>query len=138
MIQFQRKRDWRAALATLIEERRRVPFSDANNCALFLADCIEAISGVDLAKAYRGRFTTIEEGVALLKAAGFDGLPGFLAEHFAEVHPAMAQAGDIMLFPSEIAEWAGGIVNGERVTVLTPQGLGTVSRMAAVRAFRVP
>jgi len=138
MSALKRVRDWRARLSALIEARRRTPFSEQNNCALFLADAVAAMTGVDLAKTYRGQFSTLAEGIALLRRAGYFDLCAFLAEHLDEIHPSQASAGDLMAFPSQMSGWAGGIVNGERVTVMTEAGLGTVARTAAMRAFRIP
>lgn len=138
MSEIKKVRDWRARLSNVIEERRRIPFSEENNCGLFLADCIAAMTGIDLAASLRGKFKNRAEALVLLRQAGYADLPAFLAGHLVEIHPSFARAGDVMAFPSDETGWAGGIVNGERVTVLSPNGLGTVSRDQAMRAFRIP
>lgn len=138
MIVVKRRKDWRAQLSAVIEDRRRVPFSDKNNCGLFLADCVDAMTGVDFALPFRGKYETVAEGILLLRKAGHSDLCAFLAAYLEEVHPSLARAGDVAAFPSEPTGWAGGIVNGERITVMTEKGLGTVSRDDAMRAFRVP
>lgn len=130
-----RRTDWRSQLATFVEQRRR---ADAGDCGLFVADGIMAMTGVDLAARYRGRYATIAEGVELLRADGYADLCAFAAAHLIEVHPSQARAGDVMAFPSVETGWALGLVNGERVTVPRGNGLGTVSREGATRAFRVP
>lgn len=135
---LKRVRDWRSRLSDVIEERRRVPFSEENNCALFLADCVAAMTGVDLAADYRGKFKSLAEAIILLRKSGYHDLCAFLEKHLDEIPPAMARAGDVMAFPTEQTGWAGGIVNGERVTVMGEAGLGTVSRDLAARAFRIP
>lgn len=138
MTALRRVRDWRARLSDLIEDRRRIPYSEENNCGLFLADCIQAMTGVDLAAEFRGKFRSVAEAIILLRKAGYPDLCVFAAAHLDEIPPAMARAGDIMAFPSEQSGWAGGVVNGERVTVMGEAGLGTVSRIDAARAFRIP
>jgi hypothetical protein len=135
---LKRVRDWRVRLSDAIEARRRIPFSEENNCGVFLFDCIAAMTGVDIFKPYRGQYKTIVEGIALLRRAGYADLCAFLAEHLEEIHPSQARSGDLMAFPSERTGWSGGVVNGERVTVLALEGLATVSRDIAARAFRVP
>lgn len=134
---MKRVKDWRDRLAKLIEARRRTPFSEQYNCAMFLADCVMEMTGEDLAAPYRDRFSTLAEGIALLQADGYADLCDFMKTNLEEIHPMMARAGDVMVFTSDLTGWAGGIVNGERVTVLTPRGLGNVSRDDAMRAFRV-
>ncbi len=135
---LKRVRDWRARLSDTIEARRRIPFSEENNCGLFLADCVEAMTGVDLAANYRGQFRSLAEAIILLRKDGYADLCVFLEKHFDEIPPALARAGDVMAFPTEQTGWAGGIVNGERVTVMSEAGLATVSRELATRAFRIP
>ena len=131
-----RARDWRARLSSLIEQRRRVPYTEEANCALFMADAVLAMTGEDLAAPFRGKFKTIAEGDALLKASGFADLPSYLAAQFEEINPVFARVGDVMLFAVDQG-WAGGIVNGERVTLLGLKGLGTMPRGQGKRAFRV-
>lgn len=138
MTDLKRVSDWRTRLSSVVEERRRIPFSEENNCGLFLADCIAAMTGVDLAADYRGKFKSLAEGIILLRKAGYPDLCAFLAKHLDEIPPALARAGDVMAFPTQQTGWAGGIVNGERVTVMSEAGLATVSRDLAARAFRIP
>lgn len=129
-----RVRDWRKRLSDTIEARRRMPFSDQNNCAEFVAQALTAMGGPDILASVRGKYRTIPEGLVLLRQQGHDGLCGLLASFFAEIPPALATAGDIAC----VADDAIGIVNGERVTVMSEQGLGTVARTDMKRAFRVP
>jgi hypothetical protein len=132
---MKRRPDWRSRLATATEAHRRGADGD---CGLKVADAILAMTGVDLAAPYRGRYATIAEGIALLAADGFADLCAFAAAHLPEIHPVLARAGDVVAFPSPETGWALGIVNGERVTVWRGDGLGTVPRESATRAFRVP
>lgn len=137
MTQLMRVRDWRGKLAAAIEARRRVPFSDEANCALFMADAVRAMTGVDLAASFRGQFKTIAEGEALLQQAGYADLAAYLAAHLIEIAPPFARAGDLMLIWLDGLGWAGGVVNGETVTVVGLKGLASVSRLDGKRAFKV-
>lgn len=133
-----RRVDWRRRLNALLEDRRHAPATATNNCGFFAADAIEAMTGVDLAMPFRGQsYETLAEAVAALQSQGFVDICAFAAAHLKECHPSRARTGDLMAFPSEQTGWALGIVNGERVTVMTERGLGTVSRMEGQRAFRV-
>lgn len=116
-----------------------MPFSyGQNDCALFVADCLEAVTGVDFAAPYRGLYHTAAAALRVLRDDGYSDLCALVAAHLEEIPPAMARAGDVMAFPAEETDWALGIVNGERVTVLHLNGLGTVARERAERAFRCP
>lgn len=133
---LRRRPDWRARLAAAIEAKRRVPIGGGYHCGIFLADCILAMTDVDLAEGYRGM--DIDAAFAVLRSHGHADLAAFAAARLEEIHPVRARAGDVMLYPAEGTGWAGGIVTGERVTVLRGDMLGTVSRDDATRAFRVP
>lgn len=138
MGKLKRVRDWRSRLNDVVEKRRREPFSDENNCGVFIGDCIYAMTGVDVIKPFRGQYKTLAEAIILLREAGYADGCAFLAEHFDEIPPALARSGDLMAFPSEESGWAGGVVNGEKVTVLSRAGIGNADRTADARAFQIP
>lgn len=130
---------WRTALHEAIEEHRREPFVwGRRDCALFVADCVTAMTGVDVGRGFRGTYRTPLGAKRALKRAGFDDLLSLVVHFFNEIHPIEAAAGDIAAFPGIETEWSLGIVAGERVTVLRVDGLGTVDRMTITRAFRIP
>lgn len=136
---MKRVTDWRARLSAVHEERRRAPHQyGEHDCGLFAADCILAMTGVDLAASFRGRYRDAAGAERLLAAAGYADLCDLAAAYLEEIPPAMARMGDIMAFPGEVAGACLGVVIGERVTVLRPDALGTESRSAAIKAFRVP
>lgn len=138
MIALRRRPDWRPRLAEAIEARRREPFAwGRRDCGLFVADCIAAMTGVDLAGAFRGRYGSAEEARSVIRAAGHRDLAALAAHLLEEIRPVRARAGDVAGIEVE-RSWSLGIVNGERVTVLMPAGLGTVALTDAVKAFRIP
>ena len=50
-----RKPDWRLRFDAFLSQRQSVPFRwGENDCCLFAADCVLAITGVDLAVEFRG------------------------------------------------------------------------------------
>lgn len=59
-----RPEDWERRLLDFVEARRTVPFVwGTNDCALFAADWVAALTGEDPAAWFRGRYTT-EGGAA--------------------------------------------------------------------------
>lgn len=129
--------DWRARLAQTIEAKRRLPIDyGTNDCALFVADCIFAMTGVDLAADIRGRYTSANDAVRLIYELGFEDLADLVASRLPEIDPVFAVNGDVAAIESEPVGWALGIYNGETVTVLTVRGLGVVGRDAVRRAFK--
>jgi hypothetical protein len=131
---------WRKRLDDLIEEIRRRPFDWKNaDCAIaFGARAVEAINGKDLAAPYRGEYKNSNEAFAVMKKAGFKRLDDMVASLLPEIPVSFAQVGDIVTFPKKDRFKATiGVVNGERVFVVTEEGLGTLELTQAKRAFKV-
>ena len=131
-------RDWRARLHKEVERWRRRPYRLGRaDCALFVADCIRAMTGDDPAAAFRGRYGTVEEAKVLLAQAG--NLLAVARSYAQEVPVGQAVFGDIAVLKSEDQfEHLFGLVNGETVLVLHASGgLGAVPRSMMMAAFRV-
>jgi hypothetical protein len=130
--------DWRPRLAAAVEARRRRPYSATENCGLFVADCILAMTGTDLAADFREHlFASLDAALDAVRASGHADVCALAAAHLPEIHPSRARLGDVMAFAAPETGWALGIVTGDRVAVLRSDGLGTVSRDRGARAFRV-
>ena len=130
----RRRHDWRSRLHAVVVSVIHEPGSyGTNDCALFTARCIEAITGEDLSAPFRGTYNTRAGGLAALAAAGFADLGEFAAANFEEIHSSQARNGDLAL----IDDFTCGIFSGERLAVLTPTSYGTVEREKATRAFRI-
>lgn len=131
---------WRAALAAEIERHRRLPFIwGENDCVLFAADCVKAMTGEDPAGEIRGRYRTAIGATRLLRRRG-GSLADLVGFGFDPVHPSRARVGDLALTPSADASFtedALGIVTGAVVTVVAPNGLGAVQLSSAIAAWRV-
>ncbi len=135
---LERRPEWRIALHEVIEAHRRLPFAwGQHDCALFAADCVRAMTGLDLATGFRGSYSTAVGATKTLKRAGFKDLVALVGNYFEEIHPIRAGAGDLAAI--DTAEgWALGVVAGEQVTFLGPEGLGNLDRLMADKAFRIP
>lgn len=129
--------DWRDRLVAYLHSARQRPFEfGQHDCSLFAADCVAAMTGQDMAAKWRGRYATMKGGLRVLRKAGFADHIALAAAHFPEVPPLLAQPGDLAVVPTDDGP-ALGVVQGEAVYVLGPNGLGLVSIMSATRAFRV-
>lgn len=108
MSTLQRREDWPERLAALIDERMREPFKwGANDCALFAADAVLAITGTDLAADWRSQYA--DEAGAVLAAQSLLSTVVTAGEIVAAlrdmahrslgpaVPPLMARRGDIVL-----------------------------------------
>ncbi len=139
---LSRVKGWRARFEAAIDEIKSKPFDwKDNECVVGLcAKVTLAITGVDLAAQYRGTFDSAETAYKVMRRAGFDNLADLVASFLPEYAegPCRAKIGDIVAIPMDSKfKFALGVVNGERVFVLMPDGIGTVDLLDAKRAFMV-
>lgn len=141
MIDLTRLPNWRSRLEAAIDEIKFVPFdwSTQHDCGPGLAGrMVYAVTGEDLTVKYQGRYKTAKGALAVMKREGFDNLADLVASFLPEIHPSQASIGDIVAFEMNSPfGFALGVVNGERVFVLRPEGVGTMDLLAAKRAFKV-
>lgn len=133
----ERHQDWRTNLVQYLSEISRRPFSEGqNDCALFLAGGVAAMTGVDYAATYRGRYTTIRGGLRILRKDGFNDHVELAKHHLKSKPVAFANAGDGAVIVVDEGH-ALGIVQGAAVYVLRPAGLGLVPLTDAILALEV-
>lgn len=130
--------DWQAQLVVYLASIAPRDFEPGqHDCALAFAGAIEAMTGTDLAARFRGRYSSFNGGLKLLKKAGWNSATDYLAAHCPEVsNLAMAHAGDIALLDTPEGV-AFGLYQGEAIYVLRPDHLGLRPRSDAQRAFHV-
>jgi hypothetical protein len=104
-----------------------------HDCALFAAGWVKRATGQDLARGWRSRYRSLKRGQTLLETAGFADHVALAAAQLPEIAPAFAQVGDLAVLEDN----AFGIVAGEMIYCLRPDGLGLVPRLAMRRAFVV-
>ena len=104
-----------------------------HDCALFAAGWVKLVTGRDLARGWRSTYRSLRRGQQLMQDAGFTDHVAFAAAHLPEIAPAFAQVGDLAVLETQ----AFGIVAGEMIYCLRPEGLGLVPRSAMRRAFNV-
>jgi ethanolamine utilization protein EutQ (cupin superfamily) len=138
---MKRLKDWRTRLHEAVEARRRVPFSfeTGADCALFAADCVDAMTGEDMAAGYRGKYRSQAGAIRAIRKAGFDDLASLVGSKLDETSTVRARVGDVAFIPDE-SPFGGalGIVIGEQIAVMHVDGIGSVPRTAMIRAFRIP
>lgn len=141
MTELVRLDDWRERFDAACDRLRREPFDwGRRDCALGLAgELAIALTGVDVAGVYRGAYASEAEALELLRRNGFQTIGDVAGTLLPEYkHPSMARIGDLCVIADD-SDFGGafGVVNGERVFVMTRRGLGTVDRSQIVRAFRI-
>ena len=121
-------------LITYASEAGARPFRPGrHDCALFAAGWVKLMTGRDLARGWRSRYRSLKRGQTLLEEVGFADHVALAAAHLPEIAPAFAQPGDLAVLEDD----AFGIVAGEMIYCLRPDGLGLVPRGQMRRAFAV-
>lgn len=135
---FIRVPGWHSSLTAYLADVARTPFVyGQHDCALFAADAVRVMTGVDLAGTYRGRYSSLSGGMRILRKDGFADHVELVRAHFAAVPTAKAMPGDLACFATVIGR-ALGVVQSAMVYVLMPNGtLGMVPLTDAVEAFSV-
>lgn len=137
---LRRLDDWRARLAAEMDRQRRTPFAwGEHDCALgFATGIVEAITGVDLARGFRGKYRGPKAALGILADHGVETLGDFMAQFLPEIHPAFAQVGDLGVIAADgpIPD-AACMFDASGLVVMTPEGHGRRPRHDALRAFRV-
>lgn len=110
---MQRYPDWPRRLRLAIEERRNLPHAwGSNDCALYAADLVAAMTGVDLGEAFRGRYSDAAGAEAELARRGWADLSG-VADAFLPRRLERPRRGDVVLQPGRFGPFLGIVWNGE-------------------------
>jgi hypothetical protein len=110
--------NWESRLAVFLENVG--PFEwGQNDCCLFSANAVEAMTGVDYAKKYRGYKTKL--GAAKkLKGLGVEGVCN--RELGESIHPKLCKRGDVVLFQNG-QEQSIGVCIGPKFAAIAENGL---------------
>jgi hypothetical protein len=135
-------------LDAFLRSRAATPFAwGTHDCALFAADGIEVMTGVDIAADFRGKYSdeagaleairTVAGGATVADAAAW-----CAAKHGLEEwrHPLCAQRGDLVVYEDEITgRPVSGLVHlsGRHIVAAGPDGLKRVSITEVLRAWHV-
>lgn len=151
---LQRKEYWDTRhLHDFLMQRAEAPFAwGVNDCCLFAADAVMAMTGVDPAAEFRGKYS---DGPSALRAIGDVCAGRSVADAVAHcmqrvrapelANPLFARRGDLVLVEDDLIPASGlgnliaGIVHlsGRHVAVVGENGLKRVSIRAARRAWRI-
>lgn len=129
-------------------DRARTPFIwGQHDCALFAADGVQAITGVDIAADFRGKYSDESSALEAIKtiAGGetvADAAAWCAAKHGLEEwkHPLCAQRGDLVVYRDPATEQiVSGLVhiNGRHIVAAGVNGLMKISISNVLRAWHV-
>lgn len=137
---FCRAPDWEERLAVFLDRKREEPFKwGSNDCALFAADAIKAMTGTDPGEPFRNTYSDRKGAAAALKEDGAGTLLKTTIEWLGQPkHPAFAQRGDIVMKDRNtlgvcvgLHSWFVGEEHGQ-------QGLVSLPTAHATKAFTLP
>jgi hypothetical protein len=144
-----RRSDWQSRLHNFIQANRNKPFQWGSwDCCLWVASAIQAMTDVDIAADWRGKYSSATEAAGVCQQVCGDASVGAMAAHVAGVEqmsetPVLhAQRGDMLLLDNPTAELGEslGLVsfNGYEAWAIATSGLVLVDIAAhAKRAWRV-
>lgn len=103
-----RFKDWEARALAYFSALRDTPYAwGENDCALFAAGFVAAITGQDFAAAWRGTYND-EAGARLVMARlGCDHVEDLPNAYLPALHPALAQRGDIVAIDGPLGVFLG-------------------------------
>lgn len=132
--------DWRARFAAEMDRQRKMAFDwGRHDCVLGLAGgAVRALTGVDLTLDWVGRYRTARGAARAMHHAGFNDLSEALAAHLPQIHPDMADIGDLALVEAEKPlGFALAVFDISGLIVMTPDGHGRQPRENARHAFKI-
>lgn len=130
-----RRQDWPSILEAEIERARERPFSwGRHDCALWTAGVVAAITGVDYAADWRGKYASEFGAIKRLTASGYEGVEALATACLGDsISPLLAQRGDVAMFDNAL-----GICIGSACAFITrEEGLTFVPLGRCVKAWRV-
>jgi hypothetical protein len=103
--------DWEARLHDYLESVADAPFEyGRNDCALFVAGAVNAMTGHDFGAPFRGRYKSAAGAVRALRLYGAGNLPSTLSAALGfPVHPSRAGRGDIVTDGVSAGVCMGGV-----------------------------
>lgn len=127
--------DWQLRFSGFVKTRAAEPFAwGRNDCCLFAADAVLAMTGKDHAADLRG-YTTAHEAQRLIEAHG--GLREIVGRALgAPIPPSFASVGDVVLVENEGRELLA-ICNGTAALAPGKAGMAVLGMNTALAAWRV-
>lgn len=126
--------DWPMRLSAYLKDTRDAPFMwGSNDCVMFAAKGLEAVTGINMYAEYEG-YTDEAGAKEIIDSAG--GIDKLVSKHLGPGHRnyKTAQRGDLCLM--KMPEFTVGIVDdtGQRIAAVTEKGL---MRLPLSKAWRI-
>ncbi len=115
---------WEDALANYIATKRHEPFEYGfNDCCLFAAGAVEAITGEDPMPEFRGMYDSLKTSLIAIRDIGAGTLEATMDSKFPGVEIGQAQRGDLAFLDGSV-----GVVMGGFAYFVSDDGLERINR----------
>lgn len=132
-----RVQGWERALFNFTVERHALPHEwGKHDCALFAADGVRIMTGVDPMADIRGTYTTRIGAARAIKKLGVDTLGQAVSLKLPSITPSVARRGDVVMCNGDDGEFLA-IVQGATAVGPSRRGLIHVPLKQALAAWRV-
>lgn len=136
---MRRVENWPLVLSAMLRAQKDQPFQyGTNDCLMFPADVVNALTGTDVAADVRGTYSTYEEATAIIAAAG--GIEELISARLGFTGSRQvltAKRGDVVIMKT-VYGIMGGVVDdsGQRIAV-PMDDQQTLVRFPLTKAWRV-
>lgn len=128
-----RKSDWQSLLSAYLAAKRDEPFVyGVNDCCMFSAGAVEAITGINPMEEFIGKYKSAASSVRALKDIGAGDLEKTLDGKFEECPIGFAQTGDLAFHDGCV-----GVVLGSDAVFVSEDGLYRIDRSQWSKAWMV-
>ena len=115
---------WEDALSDYIVAKRHEPFEyGVNDCCLFAAGAVEAVTDEDPMPEFRGKYDSLKTSLQVIKDIGAGTLEATMDAKFPEVEIGHAQRGDLAFLDGSV-----GVVMGGFAYFVSDDGLERINR----------
>lgn len=130
---MNRHSNWDQLLNEYIALKRDEPFQyGKNDCCMFAAGAVEAITGIDPMSEFRNEYDNLKTSIIALKNIGNGDLESTLDAKFPEIPVSSAQRGDLAFFSDSI-----GVISGDFAWFVSDDGLERIYREDWDKAWSV-
>jgi hypothetical protein len=144
-LEIKRLQDWPTRLSLFLQAQAHVPFDyGTNDCCLFVADAVLAMTGHDFAADhFRGKYNSEVGAYRVLKKFGGGSVAAMMDKfvalgYFEEVLPAFAGRGDVVLVVIDGVDSLGIVdLTGIHIIATAPTGSVRLPIALATRGWKL-
>lgn len=130
---IERLPNWEQALSDYILSKRDEPFVyGENDCCMFAAGAMIAITGIDPIPEFRGKYKSLASSIRMLKELGAGDLEKTIDGKLPEIAVGLAQRGDVAFYDGSL-----GVVMDGYAWFVSDDGLERIPRSEWTKAWSI-